>query len=216
MTTDVREAPGAAAAGRRTQKERRDEASRRIMDSAMALVCEKGVAGLTLSEAGERAGYSRGLAAHHYGQKEGLLVALVEQIGKDVRAARQQVANWAPGLDSVVGIVGFYVGRNPAHDTTLRALHVLLSESVVTRGAVAEALERLNRESVSILEDHIRRGIEAGNIRADVDPVAESVAIIGAMRGVSAQFLFSMGDASAKAVRNALVETLRRGLRREA
>src|SRR2546425_443409 len=83
--------PGAAAARRRTQKERRDEASRRIMDSAMALVCEKGVAGLTLSEAGERAGYSRGLAAHHYGQKEGLLVALVEQIGKDVRAARQQV-----------------------------------------------------------------------------------------------------------------------------
>ncbi|MBP0620674.1 TetR/AcrR family transcriptional regulator [Cupriavidus sp. LEh25] len=181
----------------------------------MALVCEKGIAGLTLGEVGERAGYSRGLAAHHYGHKEGLLVALVEQIGKDVRDVRQQVANWAPGLESVLGIVGFYVGRHPSLDTALRALHVLLSESVVTRGAVADALDRLNRESVSILEGHIRRGIEAGNIRADVDPLAESVAIIGAMRGVSAQYLFGMSDASAKAVRNALVETLRRGLRRE-
>jgi AcrR family transcriptional regulator len=215
MTTEVRSGPVHTPTRRRTQKERRDEASRRIMDSAMALLCEKGIAGLTLGEVGERAGYSRGLAAHHYGHKEGLLVALVEQIGKDVRDARQQVANWEPGLESVVGIVGFYVGRHPSLDNTLRALHVLLSESVVTRGAVAQALERLNRESVSILEGHIRRGIEAGNIRADVDPLAESVAIIGAMRGVSAQYLFGMSDASARAVRDALVETLRRGLRRD-
>ncbi|MCY1267776.1 hypothetical protein D9M68_159560 [compost metagenome] len=55
-----------------------------------------------------------------------------------------------------------------------RAVHVLLSENVVTRGAVEETLERLNRESVLILEGHIRRGIEAGNIRADVEPLAES------------------------------------------
>lgn len=213
MTTEVGAAP--APARRRTQKERRDLAARRIMDSAMALVCEKGIAGLTLGEVGERAGYSRGLAAHHYGHKEGLLVALVDQIGKDVRDVRQQVANWTPGLESVLGIVGFYVGRPPSLDTALRALHVLLSESVVTRGAVADALDRLNRESVSILEGHIRRGIEAGNIRADVDPLAESVAIIGAMRGVSAQYLFGMSEASARAVRNALVETLRRGLRPE-
>lgn len=213
MTTEVGAAP--APARRRTQKERRDLAARRIMDSAMALVCEKGIAGLTLGEVGERAGYSRGLAAHHYGHKEGLLVALVDQIGKDVRDVRQQVANWTPGLESVLGIVGFYVGRPPSLDTALRALHVLLSESVVTRGAVADALDRLNRESVSILEGHIRRGIEAGNIRADVDPLAESVAIIGAMRGVSAQYLFGMSEASALAVRNALVETLRRGLRPE-
>jgi len=60
---------------RRTQHERREEAGRRILDSAMALVSEKGVAGMTLNEAGERAGYSRGLPAHHYGNKEGLLVA---------------------------------------------------------------------------------------------------------------------------------------------
>ncbi|MFS8981601.1 hypothetical protein PO002_45970 [Cupriavidus necator] len=55
----------------------------------------------------------------------------------------------------------------------------------------------------------------ASNIRADVDPVAESVVIIGAMRGVSAQYLFGMSDASAKGVRDALVETLRRGLQRD-
>lgn len=205
-----------ASRARRTQKERREEAARRIMDSAMALVCEKGIAGLTLADVGEHAGYSRGLAAHHYGHKEGLLVALVEQIGVDVRAARRTVADWRPGLDTVVGIVGFYVGRNPAHDTTLRALHVLLSERVTSTGPVAHALELLNAESVSIVEAHIRRGIEEGSIRADIDPHAESVAIIGAMRGVSAQFLFPTGKTSAEAVRQALMDLVRRGLRNEA
>lgn len=83
-------------------------------------------------------------------------------------------------------------------------------------GPVAHALELLNAESVSIVEAHIRRGIEEGNIRADIDPHAESVAIIGAMRGVSAQFLFPTGKTSAEAVRQALMDLVRRGLRDEA
>jgi AcrR family transcriptional regulator len=210
---DTEAPPDTPARPRRTQQARREEAARRIMDSAMSLVCEKGIAGLTLGEVGERAGYSRGLAAHHYGHKEGLLVALVEQIGLDVRAGRQQVAGWAPGLESVLGIVEFYVGLIPEHDTALRALHVLLSECVTSQGPVAQALARLNEESVAIVAGHLRDGIEAGNIRADVEPVAQAIAIMGAMRGVSAQFLFAPGQTSSQAVRQALVESLRRGLR---
>uniref|UniRef100_UPI003F496104 hypothetical protein n=1 Tax=Cupriavidus necator TaxID=106590 RepID=UPI003F496104 len=52
----------------------------------------------------------------------------------------------------------------------------------------------------------------SGQYRPNVDPVAKSVAIILAMLGVSAQFLFSVSDASAQAVRDALVATLRRAL----
>lgn len=198
---------------RRTQKERREEAARRIMDSAMALLCEKGVAGLTLTDAGERAGYSRGLAAHRFGDKEGLLVAIVEQIGMDMRYARNAIAQEQPGLDTVVNIVGFYLGRDPSYDTTLRAFHVLLSERLASPGPVTEALERLNAESVRIVEDHLRRGIADGTIRSDIDPCAEAAAIIGAMRGVSAQFLFPTGNTTIDGIRRALTDMIGRGLR---
>lgn len=91
---------------------------------------------------------------------------------------------------------------------------MILSESIITRGTVAEALDRLNRESVSIVEGHVRHGIEAGDFRADVDPLAEAMVFVGATRGVSAQYMFGMSDTKAKAVRTALVDTLRSGLQR--
>jgi AcrR family transcriptional regulator len=98
---------------RRKQQDRREEATRRILESAIALVCEKGMVGVTMREIGVRAGCSRALATHHYGHKEGLLVALVEKVGADIRAARQASGRRKPGLESVLGIVGFYLGQNP-------------------------------------------------------------------------------------------------------
>jgi AcrR family transcriptional regulator len=198
---------------RRKQQDRREEATRRILESAIALVCEKGMVGVTMREIGVRAGCSRALATHHYGHKEGLLVALVEKVGADIRAARQASGRRKPGLESVLGIVGFYLGQNPSHDKALRALHIILSEEVATEGPVASALERLNKESLAQIESQLRVGIQEGEIRADIDPVAESVAILGAMRGISMQFMFGLSDVSAVRVRDAAVTTIERGLR---
>jgi AcrR family transcriptional regulator len=54
---------------RRTQEERRVEAERRLLRAAAELVGEIGPARLTLANVGERAGYSRGLATHHFGPR---------------------------------------------------------------------------------------------------------------------------------------------------
>ncbi|CAN0427695.1 unnamed protein product, partial [Phaeothamnion confervicola] len=65
---------------RRTQTERREEAERRLLDAALAIVARTGTVRLTLAEVGEAAGYSRGLPAHRFGSKAGLLRALVAHI----------------------------------------------------------------------------------------------------------------------------------------
>src|SRR3954465_8821227 len=65
-----------ATAMTRTQAERRAEAERKLLEAAMHLVAERGVRAVTLAAVGERAGYSRGLVTHHFGNRQGLLDAL--------------------------------------------------------------------------------------------------------------------------------------------
>src|SRR5262249_1993924 len=60
--------------------ERRDEAERSIIRAAIVIVAKRGLDSLTLAECGEAAGYSRGLAAHYFTSKEGLIAAIAHRI----------------------------------------------------------------------------------------------------------------------------------------
>jgi AcrR family transcriptional regulator len=54
---------------RRTQAERRAAARDRLLQAAAELIAECGLPAVTLAQVGERAGYSRGIANHHFGTK---------------------------------------------------------------------------------------------------------------------------------------------------
>src|SRR5215469_2692749 len=70
---------------RRSQAERRAEAEQGLLDAALRLFAKKGVESATLAEIGDAAGYSRGLANHHFGSK----AALVERLAQRSRARFQ-------------------------------------------------------------------------------------------------------------------------------
>ena len=62
---------------RRTQRERREQAERKVLAAATALIAQHGSRALTLAEVGEAAGYSRGIVSHHFGSRENLLRAVM-------------------------------------------------------------------------------------------------------------------------------------------
>ena len=93
----------AVAPVRRTQTERREEAERRLLDAALAIVARTGTVRLTLAEVGEAAGYSRGLPAHRFGSKAGLLRALVAHIHERFQDQLQAAPARQPGLDAIRG-----------------------------------------------------------------------------------------------------------------
>jgi AcrR family transcriptional regulator len=197
---------------RRTQHERRAEAERRVLDAALELVVEKGVVRMTLGDVGERAGYSRGLAAHHYGSKEGLLKALIIDIVDDFRDARL-AANMQPGLDSVLGTMRMYLDRSGNRDRGLLAMHVLFSDVFVSGGELATALEAFTDTTLAHFRKEIRTGIRRGEIREDVDPAAQASMILGALRGVSAQFYLGTPSKNWKRTRDVTLHAVERDLR---
>ena len=93
---------------RRTQAERREEAERAILEAATRIVAAKGLDELTLADAGEAAGYSRGLPSHYFGSKAELLSAIANHIFEWFFAGLRARAKRRPGLDSLIDGIEFF------------------------------------------------------------------------------------------------------------
>lgn len=188
--------PGPAAPAarppRRSQAERRGEAEQRLLDAAMRIVAQRGSLRMTLAEVGEAAGYSRGLPAHRFGSKGGLVRALAAHIGARFAARRGAQPASAPGLAAIAANIRLYFGRQGEDWLPTRALLVLLTEAWMVpepaEGLRAE-LAAYNRGALAWFEDQVRAGIAGGEIAPDNDPAVTAVIVLGALRGIVLQWL---------------------------
>jgi AcrR family transcriptional regulator len=162
---------------------------------------------------GEAAGYSRGLAAHRFGSKAGLVQALAGYIGEQFGQQRARGAALQPGLEAIIGNIRFYFGRRGGAWTSSRAVLVLMNESVIeTAPVLRPVLAAYNRSALAWFEQHIATGIERGEIAADNDPHITAVILLGAMRGVMQQWLVD-AKLPVQAVRDRLLAVVERVLR---
>ncbi len=177
-------------AKRRSHAERREESERRLLEAALEIVAQRGSVRMTLAEVGETAGYSRGLPAHRFGSKAGLVHALAGYIGERFGQQREQGPKRAPGLDAILGNIHFYFSRKGGAWTATRALLVMMTESCMAPSSeLRQEVADYNRQALAWFETHIRAGIANGEIAADTDPATTAVILLGAMRGVMLQWL---------------------------
>ncbi len=199
---------------RRTQAGRREEAERRLLDAALDIVVQRGSVRMTLAEVAEAAGYSRGLPAHRFGNKAGLLHALAGYIGERFGQQREQGPALAPGLDAIVGNIRFYFSREGAAWTSTRALLVMMTESgMAPDSALHQEVTAYNRTALAWFEQHIRIGIERGEVNPDTDPASTAVVVLGAMRGVMLQCWVD-GQIKLPAALDCLLQIVESALRR--
>ncbi|HEX2365177.1 MAG TPA: TetR/AcrR family transcriptional regulator [Bradyrhizobium sp.] len=194
----------------RTHAERRLEAETRIVQAAFEIVARRGVDQLTLAEAGEEAGYSRALPAHYFESREVLLAAVAEHAVKNYRK-RLSEQNLAAddGIRSLLATIAFYLDDSRGWPKKLRAFHEVMNAGL-RWPSIAEVVARLNQEWIERISAQIRSAQRLGDIRADIDPAAEAVAISGAMRGIMAQWLIAPDSIDLDAVRDAYIAGLRR------
>lgn len=202
--------PSVALRRRRTQVERREEAERLILDAAVRLVAEKGLDAFTLADAGEAAGYSRGLPAHYFGSKADLLSAIANHIRKWFSAGlRGRLDRQRRGLSNLIAGIDFYFDACGTDRTMLLALHTVLG-GALHKPALADAIARLNRESAEEIEAAIRNGIAKGEIRRGIDAKAWSVLILSSVRGAIAQWLVDPDHVDLPSLRAGFVSALKR------
>jgi AcrR family transcriptional regulator len=190
---------------RRTQEERRSEAERKLVAAAAELVAEIGPSRVTLANVGERAGYSRGLATHHFGSKGALMQRLVEAVTQQFRDA---LVN-RPGepLDELLRLIRIYFDVMSDLQPVNRARLVLWADAVTTPSDdIRPAMVFADREFREEIEKRLRLAVTAQQIDT-VNPHGLATVVIAMLRGVALQSLIDdhVDLAAARAEIEALV-----------
>jgi len=150
-----------------TQPERVEISSRRLVEAAAELIVEKGWEATTAAEIGRRAGYSRAMVHARYGSKDAILDAFflhdyVKQLSPDPDPD-------ATGLQEAVGHFDRVRRLFSEDQDFLRAMFVATFEGVKTTSPLRQRVQRWLQRGVDKVEHGLRRGVEDGSVRADVD-----------------------------------------------
>ncbi|BBZ17616.1 TetR/AcrR family transcriptional regulator [Mycolicibacterium gadium] len=150
-----------------TQPERVEISSRRLVEAAAELIVEKGWEATTAAEIGRRAGYSRAMVHARYGSKDAILDAFflhdyVKQLSPDADPN-------ATGLQEAVGHFDRVRRLFSEDQAFLRAMFVATFEGVKSTSPLRERVQRWLQRGVDKVEAGLRRGVDDGSVRDDVD-----------------------------------------------
>ena len=196
---------------RRTQAQRTTESDQRMLRAALKLIAQRGYRATSLAAIGEEAGYSRGLVNERFGSKDGLLWVLVKNM---LRAYKRDVhfsEASRVGVDKLCSVLDAH-RRALELDEPIRALYALMFEAMGPIPQLQPEFQKLHHGFRKDIEKTVREGIAAGQIRADVDPAAQAVLLLGALRGIAFQWLLDRSAFSLEVAYDELKLNLKRTL----
>ena len=176
---------------RRTQQERVDESTKRLLQAAAELLAEGGYEAASAAEIGRRAGYSRSMVRARFGSKEQLIDAVI--------GAAYEAPLSIPSLPSMTGMervlgpidtMARLVDENPQLIRKLFAVEFQAAgrNSAMTTRA-AKWVDRLRSDTL----DAVREGQRDGSISGDLDAEATAHAIV--VEGVGSAYLWTVDPA---------------------
>ncbi|MFM6853192.1 MAG: TetR/AcrR family transcriptional regulator [Sphingopyxis sp.] len=174
---------------RRTQTQRRDESEQRLLVAAAQLIEAEGFSAVTFGRVGALAGYSRGLAAHKFGSKDGLVRAVIAfvqgrvQAGVDARVAHiaSPAARLLAWQDELL--------QQVESDPLVRAYFVMMAAAVGNRADVRDAFLAAHEAVRATLRAMVEDGQAAGEIDPAINADATALSIGAQHLGISVELL---------------------------
>jgi AcrR family transcriptional regulator len=170
---------------RRHQARTRDR-KRELVEIAYRLIADNGLEGFRIRQVAAAASIDNGTLHYYFASKETLIQSVVEHLMQDLQTNRCDQGNSETALDEL---------RTEFEDIRVR-LHespeqfIVLSELAIRSWrdpSIAEMFKRLDDGWYAHLEALLKRGIEQGLFRKDLDVGLCARAIMVALRGIGYQ-----------------------------
>ena len=167
---------------RRTQAERTEISDRRMFDTAVTLINERGPSGTRWSDVGVLAGYSRGLASHRFGSKDNLFNFVVLRVGDIwLEQLKQATVNQSgfKAIESAVDQHYQFCVEAPAH---LRAFYTLWFESVNAQSELSDTIQKIHQRRFQDVVNWVLNDADTSDSeKRDADIIAAqfSASVIG-------------------------------------
>ena len=167
---------------------RRSDATReKLYAAAVSLIGEQGYHGTTVDDIVDRAGVAKGTVYYHFAGKEELFQAmLTDGLERLSDAFREQVDAHDDPVDALEGIVVTeltFIRENQAFSK------LLMSELWRGDRVWREAIVMLRERYVSCVVTVLRRGVEQGVFRPDLDPQWAASIVFGSIATAALDWL---------------------------
>lgn len=139
---------------------------------------------VSLEKVAEEGQVTRGAVYHHFRNKKGLFLAVLDHVQKDVAVVTEQEALKSddPWQQLILGCLGFVKGAN-----AIECRRILLVDAPVVVGW--EAWRKADREnSMDVLYEHIADLKEQGYLKAEVDTKWMTYAVSGALNELALNY----------------------------
>ena len=187
MTQAVRKSKDLAT--RPTQAERTALAEEKMVNATIELLNTVGMAGTTLIAIGERAGYSRGLASHHFGSKSGLFRKVLKQITLVWTEELERNLQDKDGLSAILAALDAHRDHMLHFPEHARAMYILWTGSFDPASEFKPNViefHRLQREAAAAW---VVSGQKTGEIKPEVNPTGFGEQFYASLLGLNYQWL---------------------------
>jgi AcrR family transcriptional regulator len=174
---------------RPTQAERTALAEEKMVNATIELLNIAGLAGTTLIAIGERAGYSRGLASHHFGSKSGLFRKVLKQITSVWTEELERNLEGKDGLGAILAALDAHrdhLHHFPHHDRAMNILWTCSFDPASDFKPNVIEFHRLQREAAAAW---VVAGQKTGEIKQAVDPEGFGEQFYASLLGLNYQWL---------------------------
>jgi AcrR family transcriptional regulator len=155
-----------------------------ILDSAIALLAQRGTDRASLRTIGEAIGVSHAALRHYFSSRDELLV-------EAYRTHEARAASDAPATDeTAVGLIAAAAERNRSIPGLVELYATLTTDALQEQHTVTREFVRERFRSLRVsLAARIESGQRAGRVAPDIDPLDAAALVIAASDGLQIQWL---------------------------
>ena len=192
-------------------KEEAEQTRQDLLVAALTIFSRKGLEAARLEDIAEAAGVTRGAVYHHFGGKNELYLALMEEASQVGSQAIQKAIQEGGTFLQVVRRILVYSLSLLEEDTRFRQVMALSLQTSQSAGRIERERQQA-RSLVQSIVGFFKIGIEQGEVRPDIDPPTAARALLGYQNGLSMLWLANREAFSIKDSADALAEIYVRGI----
>jgi len=224
--TPAADGPAGLPASPKTRRSPKGQRRRQqILDAAMEMFAQGGYAGTAIASIAEKAGLTLPGLLHHFPSKMSLLLAAMEERdhetgrllaveteGRDPKTGRllsPDGLTWRRVLDDARRVVRANAGKR----NLVQVFAILNGESLIEAHPAAPFFRRRSDHLLSFMQTAFQAGIDAGELRSDLDPLQLAYELIAMMDGLQIQWLRDPDGIDMAASFDAYLRRLEQGIR---
>jgi TetR/AcrR family acrAB operon transcriptional repressor len=199
----------------RRTKEEAEITRQRLLDAALSVFSRQGYAATKLEDVAAEAEVTRGAIYWHFGSKAELYLTLIRERAARVEAKFEEIINSprAP-LEKLWHLLTNWLEflEDDADYRAVQELTLFKTELVPELETGIDAKNKAIETMRSHLSDLIRAGIEAKEIRPDIEPDSAALAALGLVNGLGSMWLLNRKAFSIKDRAGSVVDIFIQGI----